>query len=208
MKDASAESPRAHALFAAAAAAKAPDEALRRRLDAFEALIRRWRTKTDLVAGEGRALQEVLFLDAYVLARTTLVPERSRLLDVGAGAGAPGIPLAVLRPDLEITLLEPRRRRVAFLRTAVGSLGLAPRVRVVEGRLGDGPEPELSPFDVAMSRATFAPKEWLRRGPWLAPRVLVLAARDLPPGADGVWRYEVPSTGAPRVVGSYLSATE
>ena len=51
------------------------------------------------------------------------------LLDIGSGNGSPGLVLAALRPDLRVTLLEPRMRRWAFLREAVRALGLAADVR-------------------------------------------------------------------------------
>ena len=53
--------------------------------------------------------------------------------DVGSGAGLPGIPLALARPDLQITLLEPLLRRTTFLEEVVELLGL-PNVTVVRGR--------------------------------------------------------------------------
>ncbi len=179
------------------------DAAVRERLLAFTALVRQWSRKTDLVRVRSpEALAELLFLDARELA--SAVPEGESVLDVGAGAGAPGLPLALLRPDLRVTLLEPRRRRVTFMRLAVGSLGLGSRVVVREGRLEEPPEPELTGFGFAYSRATFAPAEWLRRGRALAPRVALLLAREEPPepGDEETIevdrRYAVPSTGAPR----------
>jgi len=54
-------------------------------------------------------------------------------LDVGAGNGSPGLVLALLRPELEVTLLEPRRRRWAFLREAARAAG-RPDVRVLAQR--------------------------------------------------------------------------
>ena len=56
------------------------------------------------------------------------------MVDVGSGAGLPGIPVALLRPDLQVTLLEPLLRRVSFLHEVVGALGLEHRVTVVRGR--------------------------------------------------------------------------
>ena len=51
------------------------------------------------------------------------------MVDVGSGAGLPGIPLAIARPDLRVTLLEPMLRRTTFLEQVVDELGLRPRVR-------------------------------------------------------------------------------
>jgi 16S rRNA (guanine527-N7)-methyltransferase len=62
-----------------------------------------------------------------------LIPDGVRVVDVGSGAGLPGIPIALLRPDLEIELLEPMQRRVDFLVECLAALGLE-RVAVRRGR--------------------------------------------------------------------------
>jgi 16S rRNA (guanine527-N7)-methyltransferase len=54
----------------------------------------------------------------------TLLPDGCSLIDVGTGAGLPGIPIAIARPDLEIHLVEPMQRRVEFLELAIAKLGL------------------------------------------------------------------------------------
>jgi len=77
------------------------------------------------------------------------VPQGACVVDVGSGAGLPGIPLALARPDLRVTLLEPLERRAAFLQAAVDELGLAERVRVVRGRAETHPEL----YDVVVCRA-------------------------------------------------------
>jgi 16S rRNA (guanine527-N7)-methyltransferase len=56
------------------------------------------------------------------------LPEPGTLLDVGSGCGSPGLVLALLRDDLEVTLLEPRARRWAFLREASRAAGRPVRV--------------------------------------------------------------------------------
>ncbi|MDT0445985.1 16S rRNA (guanine(527)-N(7))-methyltransferase RsmG [Streptomyces johnsoniae] len=63
-----------------------------------------------------------------------VVPEQVTVCDVGSGAGLPGIPLALVRPDLRITLLEPLLRRTNFLNEVVELLGLEDQVTVVRGR--------------------------------------------------------------------------
>jgi 16S rRNA (guanine527-N7)-methyltransferase len=78
-----------------------------------------------------------------------------RVIDIGSGAGLPGIPLAIARPDLGVVLLEPLLRRSEFLTEAVGELGLA--VEVVRGR---AEEPwirdQFGARDVVVSRAVAA----------------------------------------------------
>lgn len=61
-----------------------------------------------------------------------VVPRAARLVDVGSGAGLPGIPLALARPDLTVVLVEPLSRRVEWLRSVVEDLGLP--IEVERGR--------------------------------------------------------------------------
>jgi 16S rRNA (guanine527-N7)-methyltransferase len=61
-------------------------------------------------------------------------PQEARVVDVGSGAGLPGLVLAIARVDLRVDLVEPLARRSQFLTEAVALLGLTDRVRVVRGR--------------------------------------------------------------------------
>lgn len=78
------------------------------------------------------------------------VPSSATVCDVGSGAGLPGLVLAIARPDVEVTLVEPLLRRTTFLDEVVAALGLD-RVRVVRGRAEvlHG----VASFDVVTSRA-------------------------------------------------------
>ncbi len=91
------------------------------------------------------------------LALAVLVPPSASLVDVGAGGGLPSLPFLLLRRDVTTTLVEPRAKRVAFLRTALRTLRL--EASVVAGR----DDTITTQFDAASSRATFAPQEWLAR---------------------------------------------
>lgn len=66
-----------------------------------------------------------------------LLPQGVRVVDIGSGAGLPGLVLACARPDLQVDLVEPLQRRADFLREAVETLRLGDRVRVVRGRAED-----------------------------------------------------------------------
>lgn len=66
-----------------------------------------------------------------------LVPEGADVIDVGSGAGLPGIVWAIARADISVTCLEPLQRRATFLEEAVAELGLADRVQVVRARAED-----------------------------------------------------------------------
>ena len=63
----------------------------------------------------------------------SLIPEGSSVIDIGSGAGLPGIPLALARPDLQVTLIEPLQRRVDYLNEAVVGLDIT----VLRGRAQD-----------------------------------------------------------------------
>lgn len=78
-----------------------------------------------------------------------LIEPDATVIDVGSGAGLPGIPLALLRPDLRVTLLEPLLRRSAFLVEVVNELQLTPRVAVVRARAEDHAER----YDIVVARA-------------------------------------------------------
>ncbi|WP_424183634.1 16S rRNA (guanine(527)-N(7))-methyltransferase RsmG [Actinokineospora sp. G85] len=81
------------------------------------------------------------------------VPAGVRVVDVGSGAGLPGIPLAIARPDLEVTLVEPMARRVAWLDEVVETLGLS-TVSVVRGRAEErAVRDEVAGADVVTARA-------------------------------------------------------
>jgi len=78
-----------------------------------------------------------------------LVPRDATVVDVGSGAGLPGIPLALARPDLRVWLLDSLLRRVNFLELAVEELALGDRVTVLRGRAEQCTEH----FDVVVARA-------------------------------------------------------
>jgi 16S rRNA (guanine527-N7)-methyltransferase len=73
-------------------------------------------------AAEAPRLWERHLLNCAVV--TELVPQRCSLLDLGSGAGLPGVVIAMLRPEARVTLLEPMARRVSFLKECVAELGL------------------------------------------------------------------------------------
>lgn len=131
--------------------------------------------------------------DRHVLNSAALmqvVPDGVRVLDVGSGAGLPGIPLAIARPDLSLVLLEPLLRRANFLTEVVDELGLGDRVEVVRGRA----EEYDGSFEVVTARAV-APLEkligWTQKLFLPAGRLLALkgaTAADEVAAAAGVLR--------------------
>lgn len=98
-------------------------------------------------------------------ALTELVPPGATVIDVGSGAGLPGLVIALARPDLSITLLEPMLRRTKFLTEAVVALDLAAQVRVERAHAADGVG-RLPGADVVVARA-LAPLD--RLAGWCLP---------------------------------------
>ena len=108
-----------------------PDRTIRA-LEAYEHLIRRWNVRGNLVA---RADLERL-RDRHIVDSLALLPWWSGgLADVGSGAGFPGLPLAMARPESPVTLIERSERKVRFLRQVAIELSLG-NVEVVEADVG------------------------------------------------------------------------
>jgi 16S rRNA (guanine527-N7)-methyltransferase len=103
------------------------------------------------------------------------VPEGAALCDIGSGAGLPGIPVALARPDVRVTLVEPLLRRTTFLEEVVHDLGLE-NVEVVRSRAED--LHGVRAFDVVTSRAVAPLPKLLRWSvPLVRPGGLVLAMK-------------------------------
>jgi 16S rRNA (guanine527-N7)-methyltransferase len=154
-------------------------------LIAYAELLLEWGARINLTGAHtvGELVAEH-YPDAFALA--SRLPDPGLLVDVGSGGGLPALPLATLRPALTIDLCEPIAKKGAFLRTAIRELGLGGRVRLQATRGEALAEATPGRFDVAVSRATFAPVDWLPLGRRLVRpggRVFALAATDaVPPG--------------------------
>jgi len=161
-----------------------PAVVLERFADAAELLIR----YAALLAGPGtvRGLlgpRELPRLwDRHLLnciAVSELVPAGARVVDIGSGAGLPGLAIACVRPDVRVDLVESLLRRTDFLSEAVDALGLADRVRVIRGRAEDaGVIAQAGHAPVVTARAV-APLDKLVRWavPLLAPGGSLLAVK-------------------------------
>ncbi len=108
--------------------------------------------------------------------------EDGRLADVGSGGGFPGLPLKIIRPELQVMLIESNIKKATFLAEVIRDLGLAD-ARVLVGRYEELGE-EIAPLDFVCSRALgeFAPfLEWAHSEKVGAKEVILwIGARDLP----------------------------
>jgi 16S rRNA (guanine527-N7)-methyltransferase len=179
----------------------------------------RWNAKVDLTAITDPAeVLEKHFLDSIAVAPD--LPGEATVLDAGSGAGFPGLPLALARPDLRLTLVDSSSRRVAFCKQMVIQLGLGARVMARDLRLTGHPEREgLSTFDVAVSRAVAELPAWLRlAAPYVRPGGAVIAmlgpvedavlrAAESPPiPLESVRRFALPASGGRRTVAVFRRA--
>jgi len=168
-------------------------------------LLERWGQRINL-SGH-RDLESIvarLILDAAAL--STHLPAVPSLVDLGSGAGFPGLPIAVLRPDCSLLLVEAREKRHHFQRAAVRELGLR-NVTALRGRAEQlPPEPRASVIAQAIAEPSQALQwmlPWVEIGGWLA-----LPGGESPPEVaehpavipSGVVSYRVPGGGPSRTL--------
>lgn len=175
------------------------------RLGAYLSLLERWNRAYNLTAVRDPEAMVI----RHVLDSLSILPwlRGPRVLDVGSGAGLPGIPLAIARPEHEFYLLDSNGKRTRFLIQAVAELRLG-NVEVVRGRVEDY-RPE-TPFDSVVSRAFATLVDLVAdAGRLCAPEGRLLAMKGvfpddelarLPPSyrVVGVYPLRVPSLDAER----------
>jgi len=147
------------------------DAATQLKLLDYLALLEKWNKVHNLTAV--RDPNDMVTL--HLLDSLSVLPhiKSGRLLDVGSGAGLPGIPLAIVRPDLQVTVMDSNHKKASFMRQAKATLAL-PNLEVVCGRVEEF-QPEHK-FDMVISRAFSDIAEFMRLtahlcaegGVWLA----------------------------------------
>ena len=122
-------------------------------LQRYLALVTQWSTRLRLT-GVRTPAERARVLIQETLAVLPCLPIRGMLIDLGSGAGVPGIPLAVVRPEVHVVLVEASRSKAGFLQVAVRELALE-NAEVVHGRaeaLGHDPR-HRERYDVVTARA-------------------------------------------------------
>ncbi|WP_283609771.1 16S rRNA (guanine(527)-N(7))-methyltransferase RsmG [Faecalispora anaeroviscerum] len=113
-----------------------------------------WNEKMNLTAiTEPQQVVEKHFLDSLLLIKAVEIPKNGKVIDVGTGAGFPGIPLLLYRPDIRLTLLDSLQKRLTFLQAVCDALGLS--AELIHARAEEGSrQPKLrEQFDLACARA-------------------------------------------------------
>ncbi len=130
------------------------DMDMERRLRDYAALLIQWNQKMNLTAiTDPSQIARKHFVDSAALLKFVSLPKGARVIDVGTGAGFPGLVLKVLRPDIRLTLLDSLQKRLRFLEAACEKLEL--EADMVHGRAEDCGRDSFyrQQFDLATARA-------------------------------------------------------
>lgn len=122
---------------------------------AYKDLLLEWNEKMNLTAiTDEREIMLKHFADCLMLCPETDALGGKTVIDVGTGAGFPGVPLKIVRPELEVTLLDSLNKRITFLNEVVSGLGLE-KVKCLHLRAEDGGADKnlREKFDLCVSRA-------------------------------------------------------
>lgn len=125
------------------------------KFDIFQDMILDWNQKINLTAIEDKEEFTIKhFLDSLTLLKTGKFEEKLKVLDIGTGAGFPGVPLKIMRDDLDITLLDSLKKRLNFIDLAIDTLKLK-HIQTLHGRAEDYAQNKKyrEGFDLVVSRA-------------------------------------------------------
>jgi 16S rRNA (guanine527-N7)-methyltransferase len=128
------------------------------RLNKYGNLLLEWNEKINLTAiTEPEDVLYKHFYDCILFFKNVDVPQNAKIIDVGTGAGFPGLVLKIVRDDLEVTLLDSLNKRITFLNDVIDKLGLK-KITAVHSRAEDGGKNPLyrEKFDISCARAVAA----------------------------------------------------
>lgn len=122
------------------------------RLDRYAELLIEWNGRMNLTAiVEPEEIAVKHFLDCLMLLKYVDIPNGAEVIDIGTGAGFPGVVLKIARPDIKLTLLDSLQKRIGFLDDLCSELGL--EVTTIHSRAEDGARDLREKYDLAVARA-------------------------------------------------------
>lgn len=130
----------------------------------FLAELKKWNRVYNLTGiGDDQDIVIKHFLDSLLYLKA-LPATAFRVADIGSGAGFPGLPVKIIRPEIELYLIEPSGKKTAFLRHIINKIGLD-RAEVIEKRVEDVKSGRELPFpvDAAVTRALFSIREFVEK---------------------------------------------
>jgi 16S rRNA (guanine527-N7)-methyltransferase len=139
------------------------DEEAVRKMALFALELEKWNRKINLLA-KRTTIAEIV--DKHILDSLTLLPflsghgKTGNIVDIGSGAGFPGLPVAICCPALQVILMEPQAKRISFLKNIVRSLGLT-NVEIMESRFAGSHQFAGKKIDFVTSRAVAEPEKFL-----------------------------------------------
>ena len=125
------------------------------KLNLYGNLLLEWNEKMHLTAiKEPKEVLYKHFYDCILFFKNVEIPQNATLIDIGTGAGFPGLVLKIVRPDIEVTLLDSLNKRLVFLNEVIAALGLK-GIKTVHSRAEDGGKNKLyrEKFQIATARA-------------------------------------------------------
>lgn len=128
------------------------DDVALKRLEKYADLLVEWNEKINLTAivdPEGIAVKH--FLDCLMIFKYIDIPKGASVIDIGTGAGFPGVVIKIARPDIKLTLMDSLQKRINFLDTLCSELGL--EVTTVHSRAEDITPKQREGYDFAVARA-------------------------------------------------------
>jgi 16S rRNA (guanine527-N7)-methyltransferase len=147
--------------------------------DIYQKELLTWNSKTNLISE--KSAHEIInrhFLDSLT-ALQFIGKQKARMIDIGCGAGFPGLPLKIAAPDLQLYLLESNRKKISFLKNIVRLLNLSDTIILhdrSENLMKDSERNNY--FDIVISRAAFKLPELLPQGAYfLAPQGKLIALK-------------------------------
>jgi 16S rRNA (guanine527-N7)-methyltransferase len=170
-----------------------------KRLTDYYSLLLRWNTRTNLTSlRDPESILQRHFVESIACAQA-LPSGIATLLDYGAGAGFPGIPIAICRPEIAVTLAESQNKKAAFLQEAVRITGISARIHSGRAETLSGPFHCVTLRAVdQMSLAIASAVRLLAPNGWLAPLTTraELPSIQSPAGQHFTWSDPVPLPGS------------